>query len=49
MDALRDVAFHHPVEAEMINRLASLRLIEVSRGIWVLTKEGRVRLIHGQG
>jgi hypothetical protein len=49
MDALRDVAFHHPAKAEMITRLASLRLIEVSRGIWVLTKEGRVRLIHGQG
>jgi hypothetical protein len=49
MDALRDVAFHHAVEAEMITRLASLGLIEVSRGIWVLTKDGRVRLIRGQG
>lgn len=48
MDALRDVAFHHAVEAEMIARLASLGLIEVSRSIWVLTKDGKDCLIHGQ-
>jgi hypothetical protein len=47
MDALRDVAFHHSVEADMITRLASLGLIEVSRGAWALTIEGRVRLVHG--
>jgi hypothetical protein len=47
MDALRDVAFHHAVEAEMIARLASLGLINVSRGVWVLTKKGKDRLIHG--
>lgn len=48
MDALRDVAFHHAVEAEMITRLAGLGLIEVSRGVWVLTKDGKDRLIYGQ-
>jgi Mn-dependent DtxR family transcriptional regulator len=47
MDALRDVAFHHPVEADMGVRLQSLGLIEVKRGALALTTEGRIRLVHG--
>jgi hypothetical protein len=39
MDALRDVAFHHPVEADMGVRLQSLGLIEVKRGALVLTAQ----------
>jgi hypothetical protein len=47
MDALRDVAFHHPVDADMGVRLQSLSLIEVRRGALVLTTQGRIRLVHG--
>ena len=47
MDALRDVAFHHPVEARMAARLERLRLIELARGVWGMTKEGRARLVQG--
>jgi hypothetical protein len=47
MDALRDVAFHHPIEADMGIRLESLDLIEVKRGALVITAQGRIRLVHG--
>ncbi len=47
MDALRDVAFHHHIEADMGVRLQNLGLIEVKRGALALTAQGRIRLVHG--
>jgi hypothetical protein len=49
MDALRDVAFHHPVDPQVAARLESLGLVELKRGTWSVTEEGRARLVHGAG
>jgi hypothetical protein len=47
LDTLRDVAFHHVVDGQIATYLESLGLVEWKSSKWVVSAEGRIRLIHG--